>query len=54
LPFEKQIVLTRTKEASIQLYNFDNKRIDFGPQINQTYIKYDEIKDMHLDEFLLQ
>ena len=47
LPFKRQIVLTRTSESPVIMYGEDNKKIVFGPEIDQTYVNDDEIRSMH-------
>ncbi len=46
LPFDKEVVLTRTKKSPIQIYE-NQELIDFGHDIEMTYINYSEISAMH-------
>jgi len=50
LPFKKQLVLDSGSDAPISLYGPDLRKIDFGPDISQTYIPFDEIRAMHAIE----
>jgi len=46
-PFEKEIVLKAIKDNPIQVYNLNNELVKFGPEIERTYINYNEISNIH-------
>lgn len=47
LPFDREIVLKRVDQTPIAIYGSDNKKVNFGPEIEYSYISTSEIKAIH-------
>ena len=47
LPFDREIVLKRVDDSSILIFDKENKKVDFGPDIDLSYINYSEITNIH-------
>lgn len=47
LPFEKELVIQSVENSSIEIYDENKKKLDFGPTIAFTYVKFSEIKAIH-------
>jgi hypothetical protein len=47
LPFKKEVVLKRIDSTPIVLYDSNNKIVNFGPDIDQTYINTEDITAIH-------
>ncbi|MBA7586548.1 hypothetical protein ES708_28550 [subsurface metagenome] len=50
LPFERELVLKRVKDSPIVVYDKNQKKVEFGPAIDQTYIDISEINAIHAIE----
>lgn len=47
LPFDKEIVLKRTDISSIEIYDDQKQPVDYGHEIDLTYINYSDINTIH-------
>ena len=48
MPFAKELVLKRVDQSSIMVYDKDHKLVNYGPDIEMTYIDANEIRDIHM------
>ncbi len=46
-PFEKEFVLKRVNETPITIYDKEKVKVNFGPDIDQSFITTEEIKVIH-------
>lgn len=50
MPFERQLVLTRTRSSPVAIYDASHKLIKFGPEIANSYVPFENIQAMHAIE----
>jgi hypothetical protein len=48
MPFTKELVLKRVDQSPIMVYDKDHKLVDYGQDIEMTYVDANEIRDIHM------
>ena len=42
-PFSRQLILKRVKDSPIEIYDAEKKKVQYGPEIDMTYLNIDEV-----------
>ncbi len=48
IPFGKELVLKRVDQSPVMVYDENHELVDYGPEIDMTYVNGDEIRTMHM------